>query len=332
MTIDAHVALRFWGVLVSVTMLSSSLVFAQSGGPPSKATSDGTTLITLGTTAGPMPRKDRAQAANVLTVGGTPYLIDAGDGAMRRLVQADVEFLKIGTIFITHHHSDHMAGLASVLNAQWEYNRQQPTHIYGPPGTRRVIDGAIQYLSVNAEIRSSEGKITPLRDMFIAHEVGTGTIFEDKNVKVIATENTHYNFPPGSAYATQHKSYSYRFETPGRVIVFSGDTGPSAAVEELAKGADVLVCETVDLDEVRQRRIDNGSWQKMSPAAQEAWTKHITDEHLTPEQVGKLATKAGVKSVILSHLSVDGTGQQYADKVKATYSGPVTVAADLMRF
>ena len=332
MTIDLHLAVRLSVVLVSATLLQSLPAVAQSGEPQGKAAYAETTLVTLGTTAGPMPRKDRAQASNVLSVNGTDYLIDAGDGVARRLVQADVDFLKIGTIFITHHHSDHMVGLASMLNAQWEYNRQQPTHIYGPPGTRRVIEGAIQYLSVNAEIRSSEGKVTPLRDMFIAHEVGTGTIFQDKNITVIAVENSHYNFPPGSAYAAQHKSYSYRFETPGRVVVFSGDTGPSAAVEELAKGADVLVCETVDFDEVKQRRIDNGSWQKMSPEAQEAWSKHITDEHLTPQEVAKLATKAGVKSVVLSHLSVNGAGKQYADKVKATYSGPVTVAADLMKF
>ena len=71
---------------------------------------EGTKLITLGTAGGPQPRKDRAQASNLLVVNGTLYLIDAGDSVTRRIVQAGYDFRKIGKIFITHPHSDHTAG------------------------------------------------------------------------------------------------------------------------------------------------------------------------------------------------------------------------------
>ena len=305
-------------------------------GPKRPAPQKGTSFITLGTTAGPQPRKDRAQASNLLIVNGTNYLIDAGDGVARRIVQADVDFLDVGTVFITHNHSDHTAGLATLLNAQWEYERREPTNVYGPPGTERLIKAAIQYFTVNAEIRSTEGKLRPLSTIFVGHDVAVGPVYQDANVKVTAVENSHYNFPEGSVYRSQHKSYSYRFETPDRVIVFTGDTGPSNAVAQLAKGADVLVSETIDADEVKQRRIANGSWQKMTPEAQTAWMKHITDEHLTPEEVGKLAVQAGVKSVVLTHLPAtenkNNDDQKYAEKVKTIYKGPVTVAKDLMRF
>src|SRR3546814_19231575 len=68
-----------------------------------------------------------------------------------------------------------------------------------------------------------------------------GLVYSDGRVKVFAAENTHYQ----TFNAGRDKSFSYRFETPGRVIVFSGDTGPSEALTELARGADILVSEVI---------------------------------------------------------------------------------------
>jgi ribonuclease BN (tRNA processing enzyme) len=118
--------------------------------------------------------------------------------------------------------------------------RQEPVDIYGPPGVEALVGGATQYLAVNTEIRWTEGKRTPLTDVFHAHDVLPGLVFRDRNVKVIAVENPHFYFPVGSPPYGKYKSYSYRFETADRVIVFMGDTGPSDAVMELAKGADIL--------------------------------------------------------------------------------------------
>jgi ribonuclease BN (tRNA processing enzyme) len=80
------------------------------------------------------------------------------------------------------------------------------------------------------------------------HDVGTGVIYQDANVKVSAVENSHFTFHGGPA-AGKYKSYSYRFETSDRVIVFTGDTGASDAVTELARGADLLVTETVSVQD-----------------------------------------------------------------------------------
>src|SRR5262245_19251054 len=91
----------------------------------------GTRLITLGTRGGPLPTKDRAQSSNLLVVNGIPYLIDAGDGVTRRIVQAGYDFRQVGKIFITHLHSDHTAGLAPLLVSQWEFQRREPVDIYG---------------------------------------------------------------------------------------------------------------------------------------------------------------------------------------------------------
>jgi ribonuclease BN (tRNA processing enzyme) len=311
---------------------------AQTGGaaPAPKAEQSGTRLITLGTTAGPLPRKDRAQAANLLIVNGTPYLIDAGDGVTRRIVQAGANFRQIGTIFITHHHSDHMAGLATLMAVEWEFNRRQPINVYGPPGTKRVVKAALEYFAVNAEIRSTEGKTFPMHTIFVGHDVGTGPIFQDANIKVTAIENTHFNIPKDSPYDGKHKSYSYRFRTADRVIVFTGDTGPSDALTKFAKGADLLLSEVASAEEIKQRRIKSGDWHKMSALQQQAFMRHLTTEHVTPEEVGKMASRAGVKTVVLTHLPSSGKDnddyQRFAEEVSKFYSGRVVVANDLMEF
>src|SRR4051812_11380202 len=86
----------------------SRLARAQTGLPQPKP---GTRLITLGTASGPIQRPHRAQSSNLLTVNGVHYVIDAGDGVARRLVKAGIDVRDVGTIFVTHHHDDHTAGL-----------------------------------------------------------------------------------------------------------------------------------------------------------------------------------------------------------------------------
>jgi len=101
--------------LLFMTLISIGIIalahdsMAQSKGAPSPKT--GTRLITLGTAGGPSTRPDRAQSSNLLTVNGTHYVVDAGDGVARRLAEAGTDLREIGTIFITHHHDDHTSRL-----------------------------------------------------------------------------------------------------------------------------------------------------------------------------------------------------------------------------
>src|SRR5690349_20623985 len=150
---------------------------AQSGPKPQ---SSGSKLITLGTRGGPLPTKDRAQSSNLLVVNDTLYLIDAGDGVTRRIVQSGNDFRKVGKIFITHPHSDHTAGLATLMVSQWEYQRAEPTDIYGG-GVEALVKGALAYLTPNAEIRWAEGKKRPMADTFKGHDIAPGVVFADAN-------------------------------------------------------------------------------------------------------------------------------------------------------
>jgi ribonuclease BN (tRNA processing enzyme) len=315
---------------IAIAALAAGSAAAQTNAPAT-----GTTLITLGTRGGPLPSKDRAQTSNLLVVNGTLYLIDAGDGVTRRIVQAGCDFCKAGKIFITHAHSDHTNGLATLLNSEWEYQRAEPIDIYGS-GIEALVKGAIDYLTPNSEICWSEGKRRPMAATFHAHDVAPGLVYQDANVKVTAVENTHFHFQPGDPGNGKYKSYSYRFETPGRVVFFTGDTGPSDAVVELAKGADLYVTETTSPEEVVELFKRSGAWQAKTPAEQEGFLRHMHEEHVTPEDIGKMAAKAGVKAVVMSHLgpSVDPNDdyQRYIDGAKKFYSGPITLAKDLMKF
>src|SRR4051812_14361827 len=153
----------------------SRLVRAQTGLPLPKG---GTRLITLGTASGPIPRPHRAQSSNLLTVNGVHYVIDAGDGVARRLVKAGIDVRDVGTIFITHHHDDHTAGLGWLMSSAWDQNRTKPTNVYGPPPTEALIRAAIQYFEISGKIRIADGGVTvPIAEVFTGHDVGTGVIY-----------------------------------------------------------------------------------------------------------------------------------------------------------
>jgi ribonuclease BN (tRNA processing enzyme) len=324
--------------LLFTTLISISVIafaqesMAQSKGAPSKK---GTRLITLGTAAGPSTRPDRAQSSNLVTVNGAHYVVDAGDGVARRLAEAGINPREIGTIFITHHHDDHTAGLGTLMSLAWDRQRTKPIHVYGPPRTDELVKAAVQYFTISAEIRIADGgRTVPIAEVFLGHDVGTGVIYQDANIKVTAVENSHFAFHKGPA-AGKHKSYSYRFETPDRVIVFTGDTGPSDAVTELAKGADLLVTETSSSEDRKQSLIKSGRWQAMTPAEQEGIMRQASQGHMNLDDIGKMATRANVKTVVLSHLgSRVGTDDYtpWAEEVKKHFSGQVLVAKDLMEF
>ena len=316
--------------------LAAGIAFNAAAQQPDAAAPGGSRLITLGTRGGPIPTKHRAQSANLLVVNGTYYLIDAGDGVLRRLTQAGVPFGKIGKVFITHDHDDHTAGLATLMSVAWDFQRHDPIDVFGPPGTAALVGGARQYFTVNAEIRWVEGRRTPLSDVFVGHDVQPGMVYQDANVKVTAVENTHFHIPEGTPYYGKYKSYSYRIEAADRVFVFTGDTGPSEAVAQLAKGADVLVSEIGSAEAIQQTLTKSGVWQTMTADQQAAFIRHLEEEHLVPEAVGKLAAGANVKMVVLTHLpptpEENDDYARFVPEVGKYFSGRVVVAKDLMAF
>jgi ribonuclease BN (tRNA processing enzyme) len=311
-----------------------ALVNAGAAQPGGGAGTPGTRLITLGTLAGPPPRPHRAQSSNLLIVNGTLYVIDAGDGATRRIAKAGFNVRDVGTIFITHHHDDHTAGLGTLMSVAWDSQRTTPINVYGPPRTEDLVKAAVQYFTISAETRIADGGRTiPIERLFFGHDVDPGIVYHDANIKVTAIENTHFAFHKGDA-AGRHRSYSYRFETPDRVIVFTGDTSPNQELTELARGADVLVSEANSIEERMRDLLRSGQWQIMTADEQERIKLQMTQGHLSTADVGEMATRAGVKTVILTHLTfkADDDYTAWVADVKKHFTGDVLVAKDLKEF
>ena len=311
--------------------MMSRIVWAQMAGPQSKT---GTRLITLGTTAGPPPRAHRAQSSNLLIVNGAFYVVDAGDGVARRIAKAGINVRDIGTIFLTHHHDDHTAGLGTLMSVAWDNQRTKPINVYGPPSTQDLVKAAVEYFSISAEIRIADGgRSVPIAQVFFGHDVRPGMVYQDANVKVTAAETTHFEFHTGAA-AGKYKSYAYRFETPDRVVVFTGDSGPNDALTNLAKDADLLVSEANSVEARMQGLIKSGQWQAMTPAEQAGIKRQMAQGHLSADDVGKMAARARVKTVVLTHLTAkaDDDYTSWANEVKKYFSGQVLVAKDLMEF
>jgi ribonuclease BN (tRNA processing enzyme) len=333
---DWTLASSLISTLISGALFAYLPAFAEDANGP--VTKKSTEWITLGTAAGPLPNKGHSQPANVLKVNGTLYLVDAGNGVAGQLAKAGLDAKDIGTIFISHNHNDHNADMGTIMGVAWTSGRNAPTTVYGPPGTRKAIDGFLQFYSVNAEIRRSEQTMlaTP-EQLFLAKDIdGAGLVYKDANIKVTAVENTHYHFRAGSSAEGKDKSYSFRFETPDEIIVYTGDTGPSEAVTKLAHAADILVSEVANLDVLEAFLTHTPAWLTTSPETQASLIRHFREDHITPEEVGKMAAQAGVKKVVLTHLlpAVPDQALQrtFVDGVKKYYSGPVVVATDLMSF
>jgi ribonuclease BN (tRNA processing enzyme) len=292
-----------------------------------------TILITLGTQGGPVPNKNRAQPANVLIVNDEPYVIDAGNGVARQLALAGVPLGRVGQIFITHNHDDHNADLGTMMGLAWTLGRPALITVHGPKGTRDIMDGFLKFFSANRDIRRSDFpnfyKTMPEQLINVQEIEAPGVIYRDGNVEVDAIENCHFHFPPSAASSA--KSYALRFKTADRTIVFSGDTGPCEAMVNFAMGADILVHEVINID-LYEAVLKT---RPFSPEQRQNVLRHMTEDHATPDEIGKLAANAKVGMVVLSHIipgAESDPDNAYSDGVAAHYSGKIVVAKDLMRF
>lgn len=303
---------------------------------PADAQQRASTWVTLGTMGGPIASPDRSQPANVLLVQSGAILVDAGDGTAEQLAKAGVPLPRVRAVLLSHLHFDHTGGLAAILGLRYQTNVPGKLAIYGPPGTRALVDGLVASMRPAAEAGyglPGEPMVRP-EDTVTVTELTDGSRTDVAGVPVTAAQNSHYSFAPGSEPDRRFKSLSFRFALPDRVIAYTGDTGPSGAVERLARGADLLVSEMIDVAatvaNVRRNTPD------MSAGALAGLTRHLSEHHLTAHQVGEMAARAGVKQVVVTHLVATGATPQQMEALQAdveeAFKGKVTLAHDLDRF
>ena len=275
-----------------------------------------TRIVMLGTGT-PIPDPDRFGPAVAVVVDSVAYLFDAGSGVVRRAAAAARDGIRplsapnLGRVFLTHLHSDHTLGLNDLLFTPWIQGRKAPLEIYGPPGTKRLVNGIIDgnHEDIHERLASAGG---PSSEGWKAnvHEVSAGLVYRDERVTI-------------RAFAVPHSAwkyaFGYRIEAPGRTIVLSGDTRPSPAIAAACRGCDVLIHEVYS---------DSGF-----ASVPKARQPYHAQAHTSATQLGGIATDAGAGMVILYHqLFFGATDEQLLREVRSRFNGTVVSARDLQVF
>src|SRR6185369_8208574 len=191
-----------------------------------------TRLMLLGTGGGPRPRIERSASAQVIVVDGAAYVIDCGDGVARQLTAARIPLTSLRHIFITHLHSDHVLDYGNLILLAWAVGLETRLDTWGPPPLAQMTKSMFEMNAYDIKIRIADEAYPPLAPLVHPHELTRGgTVWTDDKVKVSAALVHHPIVEP---------AFAYRFDTPDRSIVISGDTTASDNLIQLARGADVL--------------------------------------------------------------------------------------------
>lgn len=292
--------------------------------------------ITLGTAGGPVASPTRSQPANVLVAADGVYLVDCGDGCVEQLAKANISLDRVKGLFISHLHYDHVGGISALLGLRYQTSNYAPLPVYGPPGTKAMIDGLVAALmpfAMSGYGLPGTPHIDPASTVRVT-ELSGGDHVMLGPISASTVQNTHYSFGPGSADDQRFRSLSWRFETGGRSFVFTGDTGPSLAVMQFATGADVLISEIIDLDATLAMVHRNNPY--LDAQTRNGMIEHLRRHHLSAAEVGKLAAGARVRQLVLTHFAPSNPSPTLIDHLRqgiaASYKGRVAMAQDLDRF
>jgi ribonuclease BN (tRNA processing enzyme) len=302
-------------LFISTTAIA---VAAEEPSKTEKAAPTKTKVVLLGTGGGPTPKPRNAPASAVI-VNEKIYVVDAGDGVARQLYLSGKPLRNVRAVFITHHHSDHNADYCNLLLLSWAAGRRNVVDAYGPPPLEKMTKLCIEMNEWDINLRQEEEHRPNFTSLVRAHEFhGDGEIYKDENVKVTAFLVPHYGAKP---------AYGFRFDTPDKVIVFSGDTSGSENLIRHAKNADLLIHEVVNEEGVNElvARIDPGNV---------GLKDHIIKAHTPTTELGKIAAAAQVKKLVLTHFVPAGgpfdKDELWPKDVRKDYSGPIIVGRDLM--
>ena len=281
--------------------------------------SNRTRLILLGTGGGPRPRVDRTASSQVIIVNNAAYVVDCGDGVAQRLAAAKIPLQALRHIFITHQHSDHNLDYGNLIQLAWAVGLETRLDTWGPPPLEKMTKLFLELNEYDIDIRIKDEGYPPLAPLVHPHELTQGGVVlsDGGPVKVTAALVNHPIVEP---------AFAYRFDTPDRSIVISGDTTASDNLIQLAKGADVLVHEAMHMKGVDRlvARVPNHPGLR----------QHLLASHTPVEDVGRVAQAAGVKLLVLSHLvpadDPSITDEMWIEGARMHFRGQVIVGKDLL--
>ena len=269
-------------------------------------------IVLLGTGT-PNPDPARSGPAVAVVVAGTPYLVDAGPGVVRRAAAAHRAGIagltvdRLSHVFLTHLHSDHTAGLPDLLFTGWTMGRRMPLAVYGPAGVEPMMEHllAAYRQDVRERLEGPEpANATGWRAR--TETVEPGVVYEDERVTVEAFPVDHGSWP----------AFGYRFEVPDRTIVISGDTAAPEKNLAAYRGCDVLIHEVQSSAGLARR----------SPA----WRRYHAAYHTSAHELAEAASQARPGLLILYHQLFHGVSERaLVEEVRQGYEGRVVSSQDL---
>jgi ribonuclease BN (tRNA processing enzyme) len=271
----------------------------------------------LGTKGGPAIRPGSSlPTSNLIVLSGQKIVVDCALGVTKGLVDQGMQLKDLSLIFISHLHSDHYIELGPLLHTAWTAGLKTKVDVYGPAGLDIYWNGFIASMKADIDLRIEDEGRPDLRDLLTIHTVDAGTVYHHNGLTVSALRTEH---PP------LIDCFALSFKTDTTHVVFSGDTAPITALEDFARGADLLIHEAM-LEAALpalMARIGNGSDKLMG---------HWLRSHTFAHDAAKTATNAGVKQLALSHLIPSDDPafgpRDWQDAVAGHWDGPLIIGQD----
>ncbi len=310
-------ARAFRAALVALLCLSAACAAEHDNPRPDTSNNGAETpqsqIVMLGTGT-PLAESNRSGPSVAVIVANTAYLVDFGPSVVRQASAAwklgvpALEPWRLRFAFATHLHSDHTTGLADLALAPWTLGRDNNLELFGPPGIAAMAEHIISAYEEDIRIRSGPLSFRPRAGSGInAHEIEPGIVLTTPHLTVEAFPVNHGSW--------KH-AYGYRFDTPDRSIVISGDTRPSESLVAKATGCDVLIHEAYLTRTFNT--LDSGLRDYHSAA------------HTSGDDLGKLAARIKPGLLIVYHtLLFGGTEEELLREIQRGFDGQVVVANDL---
>ncbi len=306
---------RSGGIQLAVFMI----VILLAGCSPGSEESDSgrvelRTLVVLLGTGTPNAEPEKAGTSIAIIVDSTAYIVDVGPGVVRRANAARQNGItalapsNLKRLFVTHLHSDHTLGYPDLIFTPWVLERDEPLEVYGPQGIEAMTRNILE--AWDDDIRTRLEGLEPANPdgyRVNVHEIEAGLIYEDELVRVTAF---------GVRHGAWDQAFGFRFETPDRVIVISGDTAPTDALVEHARGCDVLVHEV----------YSQAGFEGRIPV----WQRYHAASHTSTVELAEIARQVQPGLLILTHQLLWGsTPEELMSEITSRYSGRVVYGNDL---
>jgi ribonuclease BN (tRNA processing enzyme)/glycerophosphoryl diester phosphodiesterase len=276
--------------------------------------------VTLLGTGAPVPSIERFGPSILVEAGEQKLLFDCGRGAGQRLWQLKIPLGQINALFLTHLHSDHVVGIPDVWLTGWipaAYGRRSnPFLVFGPNGTKDMMENLVKAFSWDINTRSKEQNKTYSGALVNPADIKEGFIWEKNGVKVTPFTVRHSEFIDSAL--------GYRIDYAGYSVILSGDTRYSENLVRYAKGADVVIHEVAAANEHSMQT---------SPLINQ-----ILGFHTSPEDAGKVFEQIKPKLAVFSHivlLTADPsipppTINDLTNRTLKIYKGALQVGEDLL--